>query len=930
MQFFQINLEALQTKNPHLAQRLQKIGEVKDFEIFMDEGDVATLNFVHAKHFTPLYETTPAQTIQTQMQEFQKFAKFPYLYFYGLGNGVFLKHLLQNPLHKRIIVIEPELELLYVVLHMVDFSQELREDRLVLYAYEDVDFPTMAVQFLKYQEQKHAKTYDLHIQTSYYDKLFFEHIQYTNRTIIEAIYHAVNIAGNDTVDALIGLKHHVINLKKVLQTPPLFHLIQKLGTCQSAVLVSTGPSLTKQLPLLKEIAPYVRIIAVDASFPVLYKAGIKPDVVVSIERVVQSARFFTEMPAEAFEDVVFALSSVQHKEVVESIKGGTMQLSLRPLGFMMYTGPDEWGYLGIGQSAANMAYELIYHSKFQNCILIGQDLAYGEDGKSHASGHVFGEENVKTKKNDVWIKGWGGKSEVRTNHTWDMFRKSFEKDIAETKQTMLTINATEGGASIYGTLEIPFSEAIERYVNTKEPKRRIEMLRAAAHERERVAAQTWNKVETMRVYVSELCEESKALFLEIAQTIEHPKEDYEIQTLQNLVGRAEAIKARYEEEIYEKVAWHIAQSTMLSKEIELAPAEVYSAKDAAEEKERLWHLLEAYKPWLFLFAGIMDAIAKTIAYAKAKSDYEEVKQIDVYVGDTKIDTVACETLSAQNGRVFDVDVRGILYDVPDAYQEQIEDVVFKDAASKEVLPEAFVSVIRRDDARYNELRFMKSLQEPIDEERLKELYCKNAIGFLASNINSENEAFIDYIKELYSRFPQIVFKVFYFSDEQNKLIDTVFSNEIDRMAQVIPLDIYDMAKEIEIFLTPIKNIHSPSVKSIVKYSKNIMLEIFKSEHGLATTKLSHIEPIQKNGKQYEVLKRIGVSDENIEKNNYRYLLSLWGDFFEKNKIDYIFDENTVHSAFRNDRIELALKYPVCKKYIIESMFVLFGVYGWLR
>jgi hypothetical protein len=798
MQFFQINLEALQTKNPHLAQRLQNIGEVKDFEIFMDEGDVATLNFVHAKHFIPLYEGSPAQTIYTQMQEFQKFAKFPYLYFYGLGNGVFLKHLLQNPLHKRIMVIEPELELLYVVLHMVDFSQELREDRLVLYAYEDVDFPSMAVQFLKYQEQKHAKTYDLHIQTSYYDKLFFEHIQYTNRTIIEAIYHAVNIAGNDTVDALIGLKHHVVNLKKVLQTPPLFHLIQKLGTCQSAVLVSTGPSLTKQLPLLKEIAPYVRIIAVDASFPVLYKAGIKPDVVVSIERVVQSARFFTEMPAEAFEDVVFALSSVQHKEVVESIKGGMMQLSLRSLGFMMYTGPDEWGYLGIGQSAANMAYELIYHSKFQNCILIGQDLAYGEDGKSHASGHVFGEENVKTKENDVWIKGWGGKSEVRTNHTWDMFRKSFEKDIAETKQTMLTINATEGGASIYGTLEIPFSEAIERYVNTKEPKRRIEILRAAAHERERIAVQTWNKVETMRAYVSELCEESKALFLEIAQTIEHPKEVYEIQTLQNLVGRAEAIKARYEEDIYEKVAWHIAQSTMLSKEIELAPAEVYIAKDELDEKERLWHLLERYKPWLFHFAGIMDAIVKTIDYAKVRRLIDEVQTIDVYCENKKIDSFGCSDMKAGLGRVFDVDMRGILYDVPDAYQDKIEAIGFKDAKTGEELPRTFVDVIRKDDAKYNELSFMKSLEEPIDEEKIKDLYCPNAIGFLATEENLEDEEFVGYINELLGKFPELRINGFVFNEKQKQ--QALLSFQIQKnLSFVIINNITDLLKNSEIY-----------------------------------------------------------------------------------------------------------------------------------
>lgn len=899
MQFFQINLEALQSKNAHLTQRLQNISEVKDFEIFMDEGDVATLNFVHAKQFIPLYEGAPAQMIRAQIEEFQKFAKYPYLYFYGLGNGVFLKYLLQNPLHKRIMVIEPELELLYVVLHMVDFAEELREDRLVLYAYEDVDFPTMAVQFLQYQEQKHAKTYELYIQTSYYDKLFFEHIQYTNRTIIEAIYHAVNIAGNDTVDALIGLKHHVINLKKALETPPLFELIKKLGTCQSAVLVSTGPSLTKQLPLLKEIAPYVRIIAVDASFPVLYKAGIKPDVVVSIERVKESARFFTDMPADAFEEVVFCLSSVQHKEVVESIKGGVMQMSLRPLGFMMYTGPDEWGYLGIGQSAANMAYELIYHSKFQNCILIGQDLAYGEDGKSHASGHVFGEDNVKTKENDVWIKGWGGKNQVRTNHTWDMFRKSFEKDIAETKQTMLTINATEGGASIYGTLEIPFAEAIERYVSTKEPKRRLELSRAAAFERERVAVQTWEKVETMRAYVSELCEESKALFLEIAQTVEHSKESYDTQTLQNLIGRAEAIKGRYKEEIYEKVAWHIAQSTMLSKEIELAPAEVYMPKDATEEKERLWHLLEAYKPWLFLFAGIMDAIAKTIAYAKAKSDFEAVECIDVYAGETKIDTMACQTLSAQNGRLFDVDVRGILYDVPDAYQEQIDKVIFRDAKNAEELPRAFVDVIKRDDAKYNELSFMKSLEEPIAINVENNNVTPNTIGFFITNEATLDENFIHYLNTMRMRFPQVTFKGYTFVANiampefvQRERVETI-EQVLNDCAVLVLTDLTDFERKI----------------LGVAFHTNSLISLYKADMHNKTIKDVNRANIVAVYKQNLDLFNLRVED--VEKYNNHVLLASFIVFREmaRDKKDLLLNDELSMQEYSLNVIEVCLKNP---------------------
>ncbi|MGE4511077.1 MAG: hypothetical protein AB7D43_08255, partial [Sulfurimonadaceae bacterium] len=550
---------------------------------------------------------------------------------------------------------------------------------------------------------------------------------------------------------------------------------------------------------------------------------------------------------------------------------------------------------------------------------IGQDLAYGEDGKSHASGHVFGEENVKTKENDVWIKGWGGKSEVRTNHTWDMFRKSFEKDIAETKQTMLTINATEGGASIYGTLEIPFSEAIERYVNTKEPKRRIEILRAAAHERERIAVQTWNKVETMRAYVSELCEESKALFLEIAQTIEHPKEVYEIQTLQNLVGRAEAIKARYEEDIYEKVAWHIAQSTMLSKEIELAPAEVYIAKDELDEKERLWHLLERYKPWLFHFAGIMDAIVKTIDYAKVRRLIDEVQTIDVYCENKKIDSFGCSDMKAGLGRVFDVDMRGILYDVPDAYQDKIEAIGFKDAKTGEELPRTFVDVIRKDDAKYNELSFMKSLEEPIDEEKIKDLYCPNAIGFLATEENLEDEEFVGYINELMERFQDIELKGFFFEngglDVQKYFAKSIIMLPMNKVETLI--------ENIDIFISRGKM--CKKVAAFLSHNSSHIYSIFLNSSFKNMTLLEYAQ-LNKNHKIWSFYHKVGLSERQKKESDGIFHLFLYQSIYDQLGFSYKIDRN--ENLFEYEyfiKIEHILKYPAFRQKVSTILNLLKGL-----
>ncbi len=91
MEFFETNLSVLDTHNPPLARRLRAIAELKHFEIFMDEGNVASLNAVHTTHFTPLYEGSPAQSVEEDTARYIAFDEHPFLYMYGLGNGVLLK-----------------------------------------------------------------------------------------------------------------------------------------------------------------------------------------------------------------------------------------------------------------------------------------------------------------------------------------------------------------------------------------------------------------------------------------------------------------------------------------------------------------------------------------------------------------------------------------------------------------------------------------------------------------------------------------------------------------------------------------------------------------------------------------------------------------------------------------------------------------------
>jgi|GEM_PF-95519 len=799
MQFFESNISSLQTQNLGFAQKIQSIKEVEEFELFMDEGDYSTLNFIHKTDFIPLYESKPQDEIAKSTEEFQKFENYPYLYMYGLGNGTLIKRLLENEKLKRIVVIEPEIEIAHIVLHVLDFSQELREGRVVLFGSDDVSLAMFHPLFPTLQEQRYARVYDMHTNTAYYQKKHSESLLRANQIMLETIYHAINIAGNDTKDALIGLKQHIINVPKMLNTPPLGHLFKLLNFKESAVLVSTGPSLTKQLPLLKKIAPYVRIVAVDASFPVLYREGIKPDVVVSMERVPQSARFFKELPKEAFDDVIFALSSLQHKDVVESIKGGQMQMSMRPLGFMTYMGPDQWGYMGIGQSAANMAYELIFQSRFKNCILIGQDLAYAEDGSSHADGHVFGVDNVKQKETDVWTVGWGGKNAVRTNHTWTMFRNFFEKDVFDTQGILTTINATEGGARIAGTLELPFAEVIKKYVQNKKKKPKISFMKVLDKEKIRLFAATEKKLDEMALFISNLLEELKELFLETAALSEkiEKQEPYSASELENLLNKIDGLKKYHQDKIYEDVVWHIAQSMMLVQELRIAPLDVYKPQNELQELERLELLIHAYKPWLFSYCGILDATLKTISYARARRFINEVETVDVYLGDEKIDSFDTKKLESNMGRVFDVDMRGLLYDVADEYQTHLSAVTFRDAKHGDELPREFVNVIKRDDDKYRELRFVKHLEELADQETIKETSFRDAIGFMATEKNLDDTAFIEFVKILKEQKYNVPFVAFCFNEMQRKKALEVFGEDTEI---VFPETLEDVALSVSVYL----------------------------------------------------------------------------------------------------------------------------------
>jgi hypothetical protein len=251
----------------------------------------------------------------------------------------------------------------------------------------------------------------------------------------------------------------------MIENPYFSQLVNKKNS-DIAIIVSTGPSLKKQLPLLKEIQDYVTIISVDASMPILEKWGIIPDFVTSLERVEATAKFFENTSKEFQEKFITLHASLQHKKVLDNSYGKKI-LAMRPFRYNRYYNLKKYGYIGIGMSAANMAYELAYIMNYKTIVLIGQDLAYSEDGKSHAEGHVLGTDEIKFQETDEYVIKYGGDGLIRTTKVWNMFRNFFEKDIEvakELKSASFVIVSLSNSNSVF--ILISFGEAISGILNS--------------------------------------------------------------------------------------------------------------------------------------------------------------------------------------------------------------------------------------------------------------------------------------------------------------------------------------------------------------------------------------------------------------------------------------------------------------------------------
>ncbi|EAJ5061995.1 motility associated factor glycosyltransferase family protein, partial [Campylobacter coli] len=427
------------------------------------------LNIYDKTHNVFMYENLEEELNFFYQSILEKTPRYPFICIYGIGNALLIKNLAKH--YKHLFVFESEIELFILALSTIDLSEELKVCKIVLFdcVAEDLEIQ-IAMIFDQQSILEYLSLYEMFISSHYYLKYYETSILSLNELCIKSASVAIRNADITCFLPLLTHGQFLQNIPSMLESIPFQRILnERKNKFENAIVVSAGPSLAKQFPLLKAYQDKAVIFCADGALSMLEKEGITPDYVTNLDCRDLAMKFFQNK--ENLKQSIIALECATHPNVVRSLKAENCMIVLRNKALYQRFNLNDFGYIDTGTHVSHFSYTLALALGFKNIIMIGQDLAFDEEGNSHSKGFSYGEQfsgekTVPTLK----AQAYAGKGEVLTHITWNDYRIKLEYLFACNDQKAKFYNATEGGARINFTEELSFKECCEKLLTKEKPK----------------------------------------------------------------------------------------------------------------------------------------------------------------------------------------------------------------------------------------------------------------------------------------------------------------------------------------------------------------------------------------------------------------------------------------------------------------------------
>ncbi|MGE5328822.1 MAG: motility associated factor glycosyltransferase family protein [Deltaproteobacteria bacterium] len=436
-----------------------KIG-ILTAKVKKDETDSGI--FMHSSY-------NPIQEASTQADSLN-FSKNCLFVVFGIGLGYHL-----NEIRKRmtsgscVIVIENSMDVFENAMKNVDLSEVLQDSRFsFLFQLTEEQVYLYFLNLMKHANYFFLASNIQFLNLGYFERLFPGLIKEISVNMVKNVFNSWQSLGNSATDTLIGLIQNFKNIDEAINNPGIDDVRDKYKG-KPAIIVSAGPSLDKNIDLLKEAEGKALILTCEASLKGLLKRNIIPDAIFSIERIGVYDYFYKNREFDIPKEAVLVVPPLVESQVFEEFKNNKKVICYRstePINMWINRSVKK-GEIFMGSSVAHVALGFAIAVGANPIILVGQDLAYSKQGDTHG---IDIEESVKeltvsvtTEQDIIYVEDYNG-NPIKSTVIWKNFLVWFENIIAGSKGKLF-IDATEGGAYIKGTKIMTLRDVIDKYIS---------------------------------------------------------------------------------------------------------------------------------------------------------------------------------------------------------------------------------------------------------------------------------------------------------------------------------------------------------------------------------------------------------------------------------------------------------------------------------
>lgn len=509
---------------------------------------------------------------------------------YGLGNGAFAREFFhRNTKNTGCFVYEPCADIFMRAMHDVDLRDLLASERFFLAVSginEDQFGLWLQDYFGIFNEGKNK-----YLMMPIYKKLFPEQLGFYHDVITDKFTN-YRMQANTVLD--LGKRFAYTSIQNMRFLPGCragLSYVNAFPKELPVIIVAAGPSLEKNVELLREAKGKAFILVVDSAIRTVMKRGIRPDAVITVDNNKELKNF----EVEGLSDIVMLSDMCANTDALELVK---------PKDLIFYTSDflvwdrlfkeqgTEIRSLFSGGSVALAAMSLVIEWGFKRVIMIGQDLAL-TSGKQYADGEkLTGDEHFRGEL--ITIKDVYGK-DVLTKMDYFLFIKNIE-DLAYSYPEVKFIDATEGGAYKKNTEIMTLRDAIDKYCTVKCDVEGILRSKKRLFEDKTVILNTLND---MKLHLCEIGEQMQAISADCNRAADMlTKKIFNIQELKDINAKMA--------EVDDKLMG-MEEQILFTKMAAQADYDFISTVHE-EEKDELAESIRLYQNSAKYYKGIADAV----------------------------------------------------------------------------------------------------------------------------------------------------------------------------------------------------------------------------------------------------------------------------------------------------------------------------------